>query len=98
MAAVFVVPFAVVTYRMAASINTLGVEFAEQELRGLEYYTPLLRLLNDLQQHRGMAAIWLNGDRSFKERLDSKSADLDTDIRKVNEVDQRLDGALHTRS
>ena len=40
-------PFAVVTYKMASSINTLGVEFAQQEIRGLEYYTPLTTLLND---------------------------------------------------
>src|SRR5688572_17445660 len=47
------VPFAVVTYKMVSSINTLGVEFARQEIRGLEYYTPLAALLNNLQLHRG---------------------------------------------
>jgi hypothetical protein len=44
MAAVFVVPFAVVTYKMVSSINVLGAQFAEQELRGLEYYSPLRAL------------------------------------------------------
>ena len=36
MGAVFMLPFAVVTYTMVSSINTLGTEFARQEMRGLE--------------------------------------------------------------
>ncbi len=36
MGAVFMVPFAVVTYEMISSINRLGIEFARQESRGLE--------------------------------------------------------------
>ncbi len=53
MGAVFIFPFAVVTYKMVSSVNTLGAEFARREMLGLEYYTPLLKLLQDLQQHRG---------------------------------------------
>ena len=63
--AVFLVPFAIVTYKMASSINALGTEFARQEVRGLDYYLPLLTLLKDLQEHRGIANVWLNGDASF---------------------------------
>ena len=44
MGAVFMLPFAGVTYKMTSSIQVLGVDFAEQELRGLEYYTPALAL------------------------------------------------------
>ncbi len=80
MGAVFIFPFAVVTYKMVSSVNTLGAEFARREMLGLEYYTPLLKLLQDLQQHRGTAAAWLNGDASFEERVASKSADIENDI------------------
>src|SRR5436853_418733 len=48
MGAVFMVPFAVVTYKMTSSVNTLGTEFGRQEIRGLEYYTPLLALITDV--------------------------------------------------
>ena len=89
-------PFAVVTYKMASSINTLGVEFARQEIRGLEYHTPLTTLLNDLQLHRSLTALSLSGDASSKAPLDSTRADVENDIKKVDEVDQRLDSALHT--
>ena len=89
-------PFAVVTYKMVSSINELGVEFARQEVRGLEYHAPLLALLKDLQQHRGMAAAFLSGDASFKGRLAGKRADIENALKLVDGVDRRLDGALHT--
>src|SRR5437762_3184973 len=91
-------PFGAVTWRMVSSINALGTEFARQESRGLEYYTPLLVLLNDLQEQRGLTSIWLSGDASFKARVDAKHEDVEKDVRIVDEIDQRLDGALHTRA
>ena len=42
-----------------------------------------------------MASAVLGGDASFQERLANKGADIEIDIKKVDEVDQRLDGALH---
>jgi methyl-accepting chemotaxis protein len=96
MGAVFMVPFAVVSYKMMSSVNALGTEFARQEIRGLEYSTSLLALLKDLQLHRGMANTLLSGDISFKDRLSAKRADLEADIKKVDAVNQRLDNVLHT--
>ncbi len=96
MGTVFMLPFAVVTGKMASSVNTLGVEFARQEIRGLNYYTPALILLRDLQQHRGMAAALSSGDGAFQERVARKGADIENDIKTVSDVDRRLDSALHT--
>ncbi len=90
------VPFAVVTYKMASSINTLGVEFARQEIRGLEYYTPLTALLNNLQLHRGLTALSLSGDASSSAALDDTRVKLESSIKSVDDIDQRLDSALHT--
>ena len=96
MGAVFMLPFAIVTYKMTSSINTMGVEFARQELRGLEYYTPALLLVQHLQQHRALAAGWLNGLPSFKEPLAAKTAEIENDLQQLDEVNRRLDGVLHT--
>lgn len=96
MGAVFMVPFAVVTYKMVSSINTLGVEFARQELRGLEYYRPLLVLLNDLQLHRAMGADAVAGEGAPQADLAVKAADIENDLKAVDAVDQRLDSQLHT--
>jgi methyl-accepting chemotaxis protein len=98
MGVILILPFGAVTWRMVSSINALGTEFARQESRGLEYYTPLLVLLKDLQEQRGLTSIWLSGDVSFKARVDAKRLDVEKDARIVAEIDQRLDDALHTRS
>jgi methyl-accepting chemotaxis protein len=76
MGIVFALPLAVVTYRMTASINELGTEFAEQELRGLEYNRSLYALLQNLQQHRGMTTALLSGDKAFEQRVNRKRADI----------------------
>ena len=98
MGVILMLPFGAVTWRMVSSINSLGTEFARQEIRGLEYYSPLLALLKDLQEQRGLTAIWLSGDASFKDRVDAKRLDVERGVRAVDEVDQRLDGSLHTRA
>ena len=98
MGVILMLPFGVVTWRMVASINTLGAEFARQESRGLEYYSPLLTLLQDLQEQRGLTALSLSGDATTKGRLDAKRLDVERDVKVLDEVDQRLDASLHTRA
>lgn len=98
MGVVFMIPFFVVTYTMVSSINTRWVEFARQELQGLEYYAGLQPLLRNLQQHRRLTDAWLGGDAAVKESLATTRVDIEKDIKVVDEVDQRLDSVLHTRS
>ena len=94
MGAVFMLPFAAMTYKMVSSVDALGIEFARQEIRGLEYYRPLSRLLQDLEQYRDMSAAVLSGDASFKESLDRKAGDIEADLTKIDETDRRLNSAL----
>jgi methyl-accepting chemotaxis protein len=96
MATATILPFALVTYKMVASIESLSVQFAMQESQGLRYYRPLLGLLKNLQQHREMEAITLSGNASFESRLDGKRIDLQKDVNAVAEVDQHLGAALRT--
>ncbi len=95
MGAVFLIPFAVVTYKMVSSVNELGVEFARKEMRGVEYYTALVKLYRDVQQHYGLTSASLNGAAAFKEKVVAKDQDLTRDLLQVNEVDARLDSVLH---
>jgi methyl-accepting chemotaxis protein WspA len=96
MAAVTVLPFTLVTYKMVSSINSMGVQFARQELDGVRYWRPLLGLLKNLQQHRGMAGAMLSGDPSFKGMLEGKRADIETDVKAVSDLDERLGASLRT--
>jgi methyl-accepting chemotaxis protein WspA len=96
MGVVFMIPFAVVTYQMTASINALGVESARLELRGLEYYSPGLTLLRSLQLHRGIVNASLNGDHTLKDTLASTSAEIEKSIAALDDLDRRLNGTLKT--
>ncbi len=93
---IFMIPFAVVTTKMVSAIDALGVDFASQELRGLEYTSPALTLVKDLQRHRDVASILLSGDAAYRARLDGVRADVETDLKRLDEVDARLGSALHT--
>lgn len=90
MGLVFMVPFAVVTFKMTSSINAMGVDFARLEVRGLEVYAPALDLLKSLQIHRAMANAWLHGDQSFKERLVGQRKEVEDSMKAFDEVEQRL--------
>jgi methyl-accepting chemotaxis protein len=96
MAVATLLPFALVTYKMVASIETMGIQFAEHERVGVRYCRPLLGLLKNLQEHRGIEAVILSGDASFKTALDGKRVDLGNDISAVDEIDQHLGSTLST--
>ena len=95
MGAVFMLPFAVVARKQYSYINSTGVEFAEQEIRGLEYYAPLSTLVKHLQRHRDLAGAVAAGDQSYQEQVVRLTAEIDQQIKAVDEVNQALDSSLH---
>ena len=96
MGVIFLIPFAFVTMKMVSAIDTLGVDFAAQELRGLEFTSPSLALVKNLQQHRDVASLVLAGDTSYRGRLDSIRMDVEKTIASLDELDRRLGGVLRT--
>jgi methyl-accepting chemotaxis protein len=92
---ILMLPSAVVTFLMVNSINTIGRDFAKQELRGLEYSAPLRTLIKGIERHRGLTATWLAGEASFKPRVDEARREIEADLKEVSAVDQRLDPSLH---
>ena len=98
MGVVFMIPFAVVTWQLIASVNTLGVEFARKEVQGVHYYTPVLRLLQELQQHRGLTNALLSGEKSLNDRIAAKSLEVERAIQAVETVDQQLGADLKLRA
>ncbi|HEV8395156.1 MAG TPA: methyl-accepting chemotaxis protein [Vicinamibacterales bacterium] len=96
MGVIFLIPFALVTMKMVSAIDTLGVDFAAQELRGLEFTRPALALVKDLQQHRDVASLVLNGEAGYRGRLDSVRADVEKDLTAIDELDRRLGDMLRT--
>jgi len=95
MGIVFMIPFAVVTYKLINSVNTLGVEFAVKESRGLEYCTPLLKLLPALQERRELICL-ATPQNPLTAQLGANANEIQQDIREVDQVDARLRDILHT--
>jgi methyl-accepting chemotaxis protein len=96
MGGIFLVPFALVTMKMVSAIDTLGVDFAAQELRGLEFTRPALTLVKDLQQHRDVTSILMNADAGDRGRLDGVRRDVEKDLVVLDELDRRLGSVLRT--
>ena len=96
MGGLFLIPFGAVTYKMTSSINGLGLESAQMEVRGLEYYGPALTLVKDLQLHRDLAHARLEGDTSFDDALARQRTAVERDIEVLSDTDRRLSSLLHT--
>ena len=96
MGIIFLIPFALVTVKMVSAIDTLGVDFAAQELRGLEFTGPSLALVKNLQQHRDVASLVLGGDAGYRGRLDGVGVDVQKDLAALDELDRRLGAVLDT--
>lgn len=85
---IFAAPIGVLVYLVTSELNS-SIAFAAKERVGTAYLTPLRQLLENLQQHRGMAAGLLAGDRSFSEKLDAKQRQLDSIVTEVDKSDSR---------
>jgi methyl-accepting chemotaxis protein len=95
---IFAIPLAVFSYKMLASMRAMGVDFARQEAVGVEYISPLYTLLEDLQQHRDIAAALLNGDATFGEKLAAKRGEITADLQLLDVTDKKLGQVLQSTS
>lgn len=87
MGALLFVPLTIVTYRLVASMRALGTEKAQRELSGLRYTEPLVRLLRDLQTHRGLSVALMYGEGEFVTERAKVANQLKEDLQAVDAVD-----------
>src|SRR5205823_2465288 len=73
-----------------------AIAFAQKELLGIEYLTPLKNLYEHMPQHRGLVAMYLGGQVEQKERILSAQTAIDTDVKALEAVDQKLGKTLNT--
>lgn len=73
-----------------------SIAFSEKEISGVHYLTPVNILLQDLQQHRGMASLYLRGDTSFLPLLEEKGKEIKEDFVLINTKDQEFAKELGT--
>lgn len=91
----FMLPVGLSMYLIVVEIDK-EIDFAKKERAGIEYFSGIRILLEHLQQHRGIANTILNGDTSFKEKLFTKQAQIEDDIKIIDQLDQRLGIRLKT--
>lgn len=58
----------------------------ERRMHGLNVLQTSLELMTAIQQHRGMSAALINGDRSFQSRLSTKRTEIEGLIRKIDQL------------
>ena len=92
---IFAAPIVVLIYSLVSEVNS-GIAFAEKERTGAEYLVPLRGVLENFQQHRGLAAGLLGGDASFSDKVEEKEKQLDGLIAKVDAADARSGKELNT--
>jgi methyl-accepting chemotaxis protein len=92
---IFLAPLVVMGYFLIDEVNQ-RISFMEQERLGVEYIAQLRKPIQDIQQHRGMSAAFLNGDASFRERMLQREAAIDAQFAGLRGVDQRLGSVLNT--
>ena len=92
---IFVLPITVLIYFLVTEVNA-GIAFAQKERTGVAYLQPLRKVLEGVQQHRGMSAALLGGDASFAEKVADKGKELEALFAEIDANDARYGKELET--
>lgn len=84
-----------VGYKFSVNLSN-QLDSAEKEPLGPKYVSAVRQLIDDLQKHRGMANVLLNGDNTFYKKLIVKEVQIDDDIKAIDTINQLLARALKT--
>ncbi len=95
MAFIFFLPLATFMYLLISEING-EIKLAEKERQGAEYNQSVIQYIKSIQQHRGMANAFLNGDASFKEKIILMQSQIEKDIKTIDNVDKKFGPVLKT--
>ena len=78
------------------SLSDANITFAEKEQLGVEYVSSLRQVMQNMPQHRGMSAAYLNGNKSVRQKIMAKRSDVDTNLAALKAIDDRLGSQLGT--
>ena len=91
----FLIPLVLALYLLIGEFS-YQIKFTEAERLGIEYNNATRRLIDNVQQHRGMSSAFLNGDQTFREKLLVKETQIADDIKNINGIDKRTGTVLKT--
>lgn len=84
----FLLPLALLVYVEYHEINK-WIDFTRKERIGVEYNQSLMRLLKDLQHHRGMTNAYLSGAPSFKDAIAAEHSKIEDDIKALDLINSK---------
>ena len=93
--AIIFIPIVVLS-SLLISTELEKIGFLENEHQGVTYIKAIRPLLSHMPQHRGMTNGFLNGDRTFRNRILAKRKDVDAALAELARIDGELGGALRT--
>jgi signal transduction histidine kinase/DNA-binding response OmpR family regulator len=76
------------------SVVEHDIEFSHRESLGVDYIRPLDSVVQHIQQHRALTVAYLSGAEDFKAKYEAKQAEIEADMRKVDDYDRRLNRLL----
>lgn len=91
--AVVLIPILTLSYNMVHTVVE-EVAFLEAEVIGVKYLAATRLPLQQIQQHRGMTAAFLNGATEFKSRIINKRQDVDNTLNQLLQTENKLGNAL----
>lgn len=91
----FLLPFGAVVYQLITEIN-IGINFAQKERLGLEYNTPLRKILEHIIKHRSLTNSYLNGDRTVKNQLENEQKEIEKYFIILEQIDRQIGTTLAT--
>lgn len=88
-ALIFLIPLTATFIILFNQMNR-GINATETELSGLHFISNVRALYQNLPQHRGMTNAYLNGDRSFREKILAKRKDIEANINTIDAINEQL--------
>jgi methyl-accepting chemotaxis protein len=80
--------FGAPTYLFVSGLNE-SIDFAERESSGAAYFKPVMTLLQNTQQHRGLSGLVLNGKDEMRPKWESTRQEVDKSVAAIDEMDKR---------
>lgn len=82
----FILPCLLTMYLLISGIES-KINVTKKEKVGLQYIDASRKLLESIQQHRGLLNAYLNGDYSFTENILNFESQIDKDIKAIENID-----------
>ncbi|MFP6743337.1 MAG: hypothetical protein VCD33_17215, partial [Alphaproteobacteria bacterium] len=89
------IPLAMLAFFLVNEQNA-DIEFARKEIIGVAHLTAAMQLVSHIQQHRGLARRWLDGDAAARRAADQTDILIDQGFSDLADIEQRHGNLLDT--